>query len=314
MRTAAVIAAAGRSENSLGFIPMLCLNRCTVIRSIVDTLYAAGVDHICVVTGYKAEIIENELEGTNVSIVRNSRYEETGMMDSVKMGIKSLDMSFDRIIITPGDIPLIHKDTIKKMIYADAEAVRPLYGDEYGHPLVVNREIAREILAHSGSDGLDVFLDGVCLVTDLAVDDRGVIMELDTKSDLMELKAKELSDLGDGKLRYDIQVSIARAGTVLSPLNVMFLKMIDTTGSIQTACSCLNISYTKGWKLLNEAEENLGYSLIERRPGGTGGGGSSLTNECVTLLEAYSGFTRKLNSYAEDIFCEFFTGQKKGRK
>ena len=57
-KTAAVILAAGRSENIEGIASMLTVGRTTMIQREIDTLRKAGVSPIVVVTGYMAEELE----------------------------------------------------------------------------------------------------------------------------------------------------------------------------------------------------------------------------------------------------------------
>ena len=40
------------------------------------------------------------------------------------------------------------------------------------------------------------------------------------------------------------------------------------TESMKDACGEMGMSYSKGWKIINRAEKELGYELLERRHGG----------------------------------------------
>ena len=59
----------------------------------------------------------------------------------------------------------------------------------------------------------------------------------------------------------------------------MLLEYIEATGSIQEACARMELSYSKGSRMIKKAEKQLGFRLLERRIGGSGGGGSRLTPE-----------------------------------
>ncbi len=47
------------------------------------------------------------------------------------------------------------------------------------------------------------------------------------------------------------------------------------------------MSYTKGWKILKEAERQLGYPLLVTQSGGAEGGFSQLTPKSKDFLDRY---------------------------
>ena len=61
---------------------------------------------------------------------------------------------------------------------------------------------------------------------------------------------------------------------------------------MQTACKEMEMSYSKGWKIIKKAENYLGYSLIESKSGGASGGFSHLTPEAKELLTRYKGMEK----------------------
>ena len=108
------------------------------------------------------------------------------------------------------------------------------------------------------------------------------------------------------RIRYTNREEVSRSEAVLSPETAQFLEMIDHTGSIQSACGCMHMSYSRGWRTLNHMEQELGYPLVERFPGGSSGGGSALTNEGRRLLHAYQQYQESLRHVAEELFRELF--------
>ena len=115
-----------------------------------------------------------------------------------------------------------------------------------------------------------------------------------------------------GKLWPDIHINIAKCDTILTPETAQFLEMIGHTGSIQSACSCMHMSYSKGWKIVNQMENDLGYLLIERFPGGVSGGGSMLTNKGKKLLSAYQIYQGVMRKTAETLFTKVFSDDLHG--
>lgn len=137
-------------------------------------------------------------------------------------------------------------------------------------------------------------------------------MDADTPEDLKRLRRRQMEDRSGGRLWADVQVHIAKGDTILTPETAQFLEMIGHTGSIQSACGCMHMSYTKGWRLLNRIEEELGYPVIERFPGGANGGGSALTCKGKRLLAAYQAYREALRETAERLFAELFSDDLSG--
>ena len=79
------------------------------------------------------------------------------------------------------------------------------------------------------------------------------------------------------------------------------LERIRETGSIQAAAARMELSYTKAWKILNRAEEELGTSLITRVSGGRNGGSSTLTPAGEEAVKDFREMERKLAAYADEL-------------
>ena len=79
------------------------------------------------------------------------------------------------------------------------------------------------------------------------------------------------------------------------------LERIRETGSIQAAAARMELSYTKAWKILNRAEEELGTSLITRVSGGRNGGSSTLTRAGEDTVREFREMETKLSAYAEEL-------------
>lgn len=64
-------------------------------------------------------------------------------------------------------------------------------------------------------------------------------------------------------------------------------KAIRTCGSINAAARELKMGYPAIWARVKATERRLGRSLLTRKAGGSGGGGSELTPLALELLERY---------------------------
>lgn len=84
------------------------------------------------------------------------------------------------------------------------------------------------------------------------------------------------------------------------------LMQIKRTDSVRMACEKMGISYSKGWKMINTMEEELGYKVTKRQQGGRNGGSACLTPEGETLLAKYQELERRSREAVENIFQELF--------
>lgn len=307
MKYAAVIAAAGLSSRMHEFKPMLCLGDSTVITRLIRTLREAGVDEIVVVTGYKSEILRRHLCTLPVRICENENYARTKMFDSILLGLQALQSDYDGVFVMPGDVPLVSVETIRALQAGGAEAARPSCQGKPGHLVLLRRSVIPRLLQYDGPGGLRGalgFLFGS--VETLEVDDIGCTMDVDTPEDYQMLRRLDMELHSGGRLWPDVQVRIAKGGMILTPQTAQYLEMIAHTGSIQSACACMHMSYSKGWRQLNQTEQELGYPLVRRTSGGTSGGGTELTEKGRALLRAYQDFREKMQAAAERCFEETF--------
>ena len=86
----------------------------------------------------------------------------------------------------------------------------------------------------------------------------------------------------------------------------ILLEKIDKLGSLSKACEDLNMSYSKGWSIINNAEALLNVKLIETKIGGADGGGSYLTEDGKKLIRAYRDFTLEAEKNIGEIFKKHF--------
>jgi len=89
---------------------------------------------------------------------------------------------------------------------------------------------------------------------------------------------------------------------VLSDYRVRLLALIEETGSLAEAAQRMRLSYRRAWGKVREIEQNLGVKLVESAAGGTGGGGSRLTDEGRRLVELYRRFEQAAR---QDVAREF---------
>ena len=79
------------------------------------------------------------------------------------------------------------------------------------------------------------------------------------------------------------------------------LEGIRETGSIQASAARMRMSYTKAWRILNQAEAAMGVRLITRVSGGKNGGSSSLTPAGERTVAAFRNMEAKLTHAADAL-------------
>ncbi|MBN1329006.1 MAG: LysR family transcriptional regulator [Candidatus Heimdallarchaeota archaeon] len=89
--------------------------------------------------------------------------------------------------------------------------------------------------------------------------------------------------------------------SILGPGRIAILESIEKTGSLTEATKACNISFRKGWKLINEINEQLEQPVIISERGGTGGGGrTSLTEYGKKLVLQYRIIQTLLDDTVKD--------------
>ena len=307
-KLAAIVMAAGISSRMGGFKPLLDIDGKSMIRRVVDLMLASGADPVVVVTGYRAGDVEEHLADTGVLFVRNERYYQTQMLDSLLAGATVLPSETERILISPADIPLVEDGTVQALLAAKGQFVRPLCRGKAGHPVILTRELLERLGDYSGSDGLRGAMDAYGITpVDVAVDDRGILLDGDTREEYAALLCRRREMTGESvRLQLDMRICLQAETVFLGPGCVQLLELIRTTGSILQACECMHMSYSKGWKMIREIEQQAGFAVLIRRHGGSDGGGSELTPEGIRFMETYRRMCGEIWEQGRSIFRRYF--------
>ena len=106
--------------------------------------------------------------------------------------------------------------------------------------------------------------------------------------------------------RIKVKVTISKNENFFGPGIVALLELIDETGSVKEACRQMELSYTKGWHIINRAEKELDFELITRVRGGREGGGASVTPRGRSLIEKYKVMQAEIQTLAGEIYQKTF--------
>jgi len=129
----------------------------TVIAHIVDQLLRSSLKAICVVVGHEADRVAGALAGRPVSIATNPDY-RTGMLSSVRCGLRALPQDCDAVMVVLGDQPAVTTDLVDELIQSfkatDKGVLVPLHDGKRGHPILFSVRYREEILTQYDDVGL----------------------------------------------------------------------------------------------------------------------------------------------------------------
>ena len=145
MRYGAVVTVAEISSQMGEFKPMLPIGKETMIQRVVRTLRKADVENVVVITGYRHEVIEENLNYAGVMFLKNERFIQGDWIDSVKMGLEWLDDKCDKILVIPGDVPMVTEDTIRELLAQAGGFTYPTFQGEPGYPVVLGGQAASRV-------------------------------------------------------------------------------------------------------------------------------------------------------------------------
>ena len=304
MRTGALILAAGHKSSISPFQPMLPAGNTTVIRRIILTLRQAGAEPIVVVTGREAKELEKHISKLQVICLRNENYETMQMFDSICMGLRYIEDLCDRVLILPAKFPKLLPETIKQIMSSKEKIACPVYDGRRGHPVLIARELIPKIIGYSGERGLRGALrqkEIESFVDEISVTDKGIIEAVESEAD-----TASYSPIKQLALHPCVKLYLECDEVFFGPGIAQFLKLISHTGSMQSACRQMNMSYSKGWKIMKTAEKQLGFPLLVSQSGGAEGGFSELTPKARDFLERFIQMEQELKESTEELFYKYF--------
>ena len=108
-------------------------------------------------------------------------------------------------------------------------------------------------------------------------------------------------------LKYHLKLRIYYEERNFGPGVAALMKLVREKGSLSAACQELHMAYSKAWKIINKAEGDLGFSLMEGRRGGENGGTTVLTPQGEKFLDQYQAFTEEAEAVVEELFYKYFS-------
>lgn len=95
-------------------------------------------------------------------------------------------------------------------------------------------------------------------------------------------------------------------GKCFGPGVAQLLHRVRERKSLRAAAISMGMAYSKAWTVIKNAEESLGFKLLESTTGGKHGGGAFLSPNAEKLLAAYEDYCALLQAYGEKEFPRLF--------
>ena len=200
MKPAVVILAAGASERLGECKALVDLGGQSALLRLIGAARLAQDGEICVVSGAHhariAAALEREPPGPRVRLVYNEGW-HTGRSGSLALAAAALP---DRaLLVAPVDVPLVSHPVFESLLRAWAQAGDPPrgwlapyieLGRRYGHPLILGRELAREISTCAPDAPLRDLRARADSLWGVSVLDPAILDDLDTQADLARLRRR----------------------------------------------------------------------------------------------------------------------------
>lgn len=160
-----------------------------IIRHVAEAAVGSSARRVIVVTGHRAQEVEQAVFRLAVSIVHNPSFSE-GLSTSLKAGFAALPPEARGVVVLLGDMPLVTTDLLDGLIAAWRKqkpfALVPTLDGRRGNPVVLSRDAAPMIASLSGDTGASLILRGRSDVLEWPVDDPAILQDIDTPGMLRE--------------------------------------------------------------------------------------------------------------------------------
>jgi molybdenum cofactor cytidylyltransferase len=159
-----------------------------MLERVLEIFRRSNVGRIVVVLGANAGEVRKRVKFGEELVVVNPRFAE-GMSSSLRLGLRHIGRGADAVIIALGDQPFVLPQTIDKLVAAyeksRARIVIPTYQGTRGNPVLFDRSLLPQIARVRGDAGAkSVVRNNTADVLEVDVPDRGVLVDIDTPSDL----------------------------------------------------------------------------------------------------------------------------------
>lgn len=134
----------------------------------------------------------------------------------------------------------------------------------------------------------------------------GESQNIGTEDTHQEFQGKYTKSGNTEPIHPQTKLRLVAGKAFFGPGTQQLLELVEQTGSLQDACLSMKLSYSKGSRMIKDAERQLGFPISQRWAGGTGGGGSRLTEEGKRFLQSYRNMAFEVQEFTEQIYKKYF--------
>lgn len=187
----AVVLAAGASRRMGTPKQLLRIGGETILERTLNNVRASDAAEIVLVLGHAAEMVEREISTEQIRVVRNPDYQQ-GMGTSLRTGLAAVSADANAALIVLADQPFVRPETLNRLIGRHKESkpqiIIPMYKGFRGNPVLLDRSVFEEVKGLTGDVGCRAIFgdhrEGICK---LPVDDAGILLDIDNRSDFETL-------------------------------------------------------------------------------------------------------------------------------
>lgn len=190
-RISVVVLAAGMSKRMGAPKQLLRAGETTLLERALNTVRQSRADEIILVLGFGAKEIQQTISTLGLKVVVNESYQE-GMGSSLRAGISIVDPQANAALIMLADQPFVLSSTLDRLIEhhqkVRPQIVIPIYKGFRGNPVLLDRSVFPEVASLRGDIGCRaIFGAHTENIAKLAVDDPGILLDVDTREDFEKL-------------------------------------------------------------------------------------------------------------------------------
>lgn len=187
---AGIVLAGGRSRRMGRPKALLKVGEETFLERAVRRLTLGGCEDVVVVLNAEDPEFSEVAASAGARPTRGGGL-DTEQIDSLRAGLRALPRGVEAVVVLPVDHPLVGSPTVAVLVDAfkrrGAPIVRPMCKGRHGHPVLFSSAVFDELLHGELPEGARSLVHRYAdEAEDVEVDDRGVLVDVDTPSDLEE--------------------------------------------------------------------------------------------------------------------------------
>jgi molybdenum cofactor cytidylyltransferase len=165
----------------------------TLLGRVLMTLNDAGIEPLVVVSRARLDVGEAWHDPRAADVVQAINHDPgRGQLSSLVCGLDALSTVAPAILMTLVDVPLPRVETIRVLLSAwsrtSAPLVRPVYAGRHGHPAIFGALLLERLRTADFAEGAKPIIRAFAdRAVDVAVDDPGVLADVDTPDDYRRL-------------------------------------------------------------------------------------------------------------------------------